>query len=287
MNVHTIGFDKSEKPLIFNGGEVLLSPKKDYRYLVAAIRNSVNFMELISEVRRAHWFDNKVLVPYLPYARADRLDADNNVCGALMVTSILDQSFAGVVNILECHSNVPLSYSVFRNIGMENLLPFLNISSEYTTIVIPDKGAVERAERVRQALKIPADMVIKCDKKRDVSTGKFIGFSVTEIGEHALTARQYLIVDDIIDNGGTFTLVQQALKDIVPKHSVINLFAAHTILKNRSDEDLEKFSGIEGIDKIYTTNSCRDFGPTKYIQAVDLTNVDVIEYLLKDRTSTA
>src|SRR5574343_188752 len=264
--IHTIGFDTSEKPLIFNGGEVLLSPKKDYRYLVAAVRNSVNLMETISELRRAYWSDNVIFVPYLPYARADRLDADNGVCGANMVADIFNRSFAGSVNVLECHSNVPLKFGVLRNIGMEHLLPFLDIKAGYTTIVVPDKGAEDRAERVRQALYIPDDMVIKCEKKRELSTGKFIGFSVTAVGEHALTANNYLIVDDIIDNGGTFTLVQQALKQIVPEHSVINLFAAHTILKNRTDEDLEKFSGIEGIDKIYTTNSCRDFKSTRFIQ---------------------
>lgn len=113
------------------------------------------------------------------------------------------------------------------------------------TVLYPDKGAADRyvlpAEIACNTASIKVT-VLKCEKKRDQATGKFLGFTVPE----EFPGGPVLIVDDICDGGGTFT----GIADAIAHHGLdLNLYVTHGIFSKGTEELFKRFS------RIFSTNS--------------------------------
>lgn len=125
---------------------------------------------------------------------------------------------------------------------------FFNSISEYKklcgnthpTIVIPDKGAVDRFNFLRSS----AYNTVLCEKVRDLSTGKLTGFTIVE----GKPTDNCLILDDLCDGGGTFAGTAKLLKENGVKH--VGLSVYHGIFS--------KLLPIPNVDWVATTNSFRD-----------------------------
>jgi ribose-phosphate pyrophosphokinase len=112
-------------------------------------------------------------------------------------------------------------------------------------LISPDGGALKKIYKVSEFL--GGIEVVECSKSRDVKTGKLSGFKVYA---DDLEGKDCLIVDDICDGGGTFI----GLADELKKKNAGKLYLAvsHGIF-NKGFESLTVF------DKIFTTNSFKDF----------------------------
>lgn len=141
-----------------------------------------------------------LILPYLPYARADRRFLPGDCFGLRVAADIINGMNCDRVVTLDAHSPVAekliqrlINVSPLRFITWaSNIVEYMRADRELT-IVLPDEGAS------RYNLTGLGHPIVQCKKERDSKTGKLLRFEVPSI-----TTNAYLIVDDICDGGGTF-----------------------------------------------------------------------------------
>lgn len=169
----------------------------------------VELLIMIDALKRASAGRITVVVPYYGYARQDRKDRPRVAISSKLVADLMTTAGAHRALFMDLHAaqiqgffNIPVDHmfaspvivSYFRDRNLPNL-----------TVVSPDAGGVERARHFATKMGVPLAIV---DKRRT-------DLNVTEvmnvIGE--VEGRTCLIVDDIIDTGGTLVKTAQALLD--------------------------------------------------------------------------
>lgn len=188
---------------------------------------------------------NKVLIlPYLPYARADRRFVEGDSFGLKAFSKLVNSLGYSRIETFDAHS----IKSQGLILGLENIspLPFIkkaisDIRDDDLTLLLPDAGA----HRYNlSSLKLP---ILQAGKKRDPGTGKLLSFDVPYI-----STKKVLIVDDICDGGGTFKGIASEIinQSISPFDSKMYLFlyVTHGIF-SKGLEPLKAF------ERIYTTNT--------------------------------
>ena len=270
--VRTINLDGNFIPLAypeiefetfkFSGGEVhvKLNNKIEYstiEHVVMShrVRNTDDLMliMLAHDALKIKGVKNMSLcIPYLPYARQDRLCDSGESFSLKIFTNLINSMNFETVWILDPHSFVtPALINNCRVINNDMLV--MNTLLEITNgqpihIISPDSGANKKIHEVVSKIN-PAlfSGVIACDKIRDTKTGALTGFKVFA---DDLEKQDCLIVDDICDGGGTFNGLATELKN--KNAGDLYLYVSHGIF-SKGFEDLQK-----NFKKIYTTNSFQD-----------------------------
>ena len=130
------------------------------------------------------------------------------------------------------------------------------------TIVSPDEGGVKRAVRVAGKLGLSTTIIYKERKNpNQISQMKVLGNVMGKI---------CVIVDDIIDTGGTACKAAEVLKE-AGAHSVYML-ACHGIFSNGG---IERISNSH-FDKVIVTNTLNQ---DRHQDKIQLNNCDKIDYL--------
>ncbi len=197
-------------------------------------------------LRRAGAGKLSLFVPYFPGARQDRVMTPGEPLTVKVYADLLNAQRFARVTVFDPHSDVTpalldraevLSNHDFVKTCLADLGP--------VTLVAPDGGALKKIYKLSEALGGLA--VLECSKKRDVKTGALSGFHVPEAN---LGGRNFVIVDDICDGGGTFVGLAQELK----AHGAGDLYltVSHGIFSRGFEELGRWFKGV------FTTNSIRD-----------------------------
>ncbi|MGZ4306962.1 MAG: ribose-phosphate diphosphokinase [Solirubrobacteraceae bacterium] len=149
-------------------------------------------------LRRAGAVHVTALLPYLAYARQDRGRCTESL-GLAWVGGLLRASGVDEIVCVDIHSadaSGVLGLPV-RSLSPAGLLVAALPQSlrEAVTFVAPDEGAIDRCSALAQAAGVERPIVWA--RKRRTSTG------VEHLGLIGSPARQAVIVDDILDTGGT------------------------------------------------------------------------------------
>lgn len=201
----------------------------------------------IDALKRASAEDINVIMPYFPYARQDRKSKPREPISASLVAKLLVT--AGATRIVTTDLHQPQIQGFFT--CLEDDLSALPLISDYLlkdldcknlTVVSPDHGGVTRARRVAKALSTP--MVI-IDKRR---TEEYKPEVINIIGD--VKNRDCVLVDDMIDTGGSCITAAKALKTQGCKKLYIAV--THPVF---SDPFLENITKDNVFDKIYVTDS--------------------------------
>lgn len=253
--------------LTFPGGELhpKLNPKINYSeidrvVITHRVNNSNAIMSILTiadALRRLGVKSLDLIMPYIPYARQDRYENLGEAFTLKVFASLINSVGFDKIYVLDAHSEVSLalidnidhisnSYYVYKTI--------MDIGRLGLFLVSPDSGANKKINKLYSHL-VNVDLisslsgVIKCDKVRNVHTGKLSGF---EVFMSDIKGKPCLIVDDICDGGGTFIGLAEKLKE----HNAgdLYLYATHGIFS-----DPDKFLMLQKhFKKIYTTNSFKD-----------------------------
>ncbi|MBC6440877.1 MAG: ribose-phosphate pyrophosphokinase [Rhodospirillales bacterium] len=172
-----------------------------------------HLMELlitIDALRRASARRITAVIPYFGYARQDRKVGSRTPISAKLVANLITEAGANRVLTLDLHAG---QIQGFFDIPVDNLYaaPNMvqdiqdNLNGDGLTIVSPDVGGVFRARQI--AKRLDADLAI-VDKRRER-----VGVSevMNVIGD--VEGRRCILVDDIVDSGGTLCNAAKALKD--------------------------------------------------------------------------
>jgi ribose-phosphate pyrophosphokinase len=172
-----------------------------------------NLMELlvcIDALRRASAKRITAVMPYFGYARQDRKPGPRTPISAKLVANLITTAGAHRVLTMDLHAG---QIQGFFDIPVDNLyaspLMAKDILDRYgpdgLVIVSPDVGGVGRARGI--AKRLDASLAI-VDKRRERAG---VSEVMNVIGDVA--GRRCVLVDDIVDSGGTLCNAAQALRD--------------------------------------------------------------------------
>ncbi|QDH13544.1 ribose-phosphate pyrophosphokinase [Formicincola oecophyllae] len=170
-----------------------------------------NLMELLvtlDALRRGSARRITAVIPYFGYARQDRKSGPRTPISAKLVANLLTEAGASRVLTMDLHA---MQIQGFFDIPTDNLYAAPLFARDITErmkgkefmIVSPDVGGVVRARQL--AGRVHADLAI-IDKRRERAG---VSEVMNVIGE--VKGRHCILVDDIIDSGGSLCNAAQAL----------------------------------------------------------------------------
>lgn len=201
-----------------------------------------HLFNLISTVKRLGTEDITLYTPYLAYARSDREIIQFEAISAKTVIEILEK--LGVNHLITLDVHNPEIVQFTEKMKFTNLYPVKSVSKYFRevldsledfTIVSPDKGAIERAKKLANALKLP---YASLDKVRDPISGEI---EITTGGIKIETS-SVIIVDDIVATGAS--LVQASSLLMVMGVTKIHYFITHLLSTEALDRIKEISDGI-------------------------------------------
>jgi len=187
-----------------------------------------NLMELLitlDALRRGSARRVTAVIPYFGYARQDRKSGPRTPISAKLVANLITEAGANRVLTMDLHAG---QIQGFFDIPVDNLyaapLFSRDIQERYigrdVMIVSPDVGGVLRARAIAQRLN--CDLAI-IDKRRERAG---VSEVMNVIGD--VEDRDCILVDDIVDSGGTLCNAAIALMDA--KASSASVYVTHGVL---------------------------------------------------------
>ena len=185
------------------------------------------------------------IFPYLAYMRHDRNKPKEDQAVDLIARLTKESGISKIMTI-DIHSKEALNLFKIPIVSLSPASMFAKkikeLNFETSKIVSPDKGAIERAEALKQELKIVDEIVIFNKKKQgkiEVSSTIYQG----TFGEKAI------IVDDILDTGKTLINCARILQKNGVKEILV--VVTHGLFSGEKWRELFKY----GVTKIITTDS--------------------------------
>ena len=222
----------------FADGEIYIEINANIRgnsvFVVQSTSNPANdnLMELllvIDALKRSSAKTITAVIPYFGYARQDRKVAPRTSISAKVVANLLTNAGANRIVTVDLHAG---QIQGFFDMPVDNLFttPLFSkfikkkINAKNLICVSPDMGGVARTRALATRLK--ADLAI-IDKRRP-APGKSQVMNI--IGE--VKNKTCIIVDDIIDSGGTIVNAVDALKKKGAKE--VFVFITHAVLSGEA-----------------------------------------------------
>jgi ribose-phosphate pyrophosphokinase len=180
---------------------------------------------MIDALRRASARRITAVVPYFGYARQDRKPGPRTPISAKLVANLITTAGASRVLTLDLHAG---QIQGFFDIPTDNLYaaPVMvrdieqNYKDHKLMIVSPDVGGVIRARAF--ARRLNADLAI-VDKRRERAGHSEV---MNIIGD--VSGRSCIMVDDIVDSGGTLCNAAEALKK--NGAAAVSAYVSHGVL---------------------------------------------------------
>jgi len=218
----------------FSDGESFVEIGENVRGVDAFVIQSTstptndNVMELLimaDALRRASAGSITAVMPYYGYGRQDRKVAPRTPITAKLVADLIQTSGVNRVVSVDLHAgqiqgffNIPFDHLYAMPVFLEDYLRKQFDSS--SVFVSPDAGGVERTRAYSKRLGASLAIIDKRRERANVSE------VVNLIGD--VKGKDCIIIDDIIDTGGTLTGAAQALADKGAKRIVA--CASHGVL---------------------------------------------------------
>jgi len=229
-----------------------------------------NLMELLiiaDALRRSSARRITAVVPYFGYARQDRRSTGRTPISAKLVANLITEAGVNRVITLDLHA---AQIQGFFDIPVDNLYaaPIItrdikkNYKQNNTMIVSPDVGGVARARAVAQ--RIGADLAI-VDKRRPKAGVSEVMNIIGDVSGHSC-----MIVDDIVDSGGTLVNAAEALLKAGAKE--VTAYITHGVLSEGAAERIAKSKLKELVvtDSIAETEAVRNAKNIRHIAIAPL-----------------
>jgi ribose-phosphate pyrophosphokinase len=218
--------------------------------------NLLELLIMIDALKRASARRITAVMPYFGYARQDRKVGPRTPISAKLVANLIAGAGANRVLTVDLHAG---QIQGFFDIPADNLYaePVMAkdikdyISSENLMIISPDVGGVVRARALAKRLGVDLAIV---DKRRE-SAGQSEVMNI--IGE--VKGRTCLLIDDIVDSGGTICNAAEALVGNGAKE--VYAYATHGVLSGGAvarirDSKLKSLVTTDSIDATEEIRKC-------------------------------
>jgi len=228
----------------FADGEIYVEINENIRgnsiFIIQSISSPANdnLMELlicIDALKRSSAKNITTVIPYFGYARQDRKVVPRTSISAKLVSNLITKAGADRVVTVDLHAG---QIQGFFDIPVDNLFatPIFarhikkRIKVKNLICVAPDVGGTERARALGKILNVGLAIVDKRRPKPGLSQ------VMNLIGN--VKNKTCIIVDDIIDSGGTIVNAAQALKDRGAKD--VYVYITHGVLSGDAVNKIKK-----------------------------------------------
>ena len=254
----------------FSDGEIYVEINENIRgnsiFIIQSISSPANdnLMELllcIDALKRSSAKNITAVIPYFGYARQDRKVVPRTSISAKLVSNLITKAGADRVVTVDLHAG---QIQGFFDIPVDNLFatPIFarhvkkKIKSKKIICVAPDVGGTERARALGKLLNAGLAIV---DKRRP-KPGKSQVMNV--IGD--VKDQTCIIVDDIIDSGGTIINAAKALKERGAKE--VYVYITHGVL---SGDAVKKIKNSV-IKNLVITDTINNGEKTKNVKNIEI-----------------
>ena len=263
----------------FSDGEIQINIEESVRgdnvYIIQSTSAPVNdnLMELlimIDALRRASAKTINVVMPYYGYARQDRKARSREPITAKLVANMLETVGATRVLALDLHAaqiqgffDIPVDHMA----GAAKLADYLitsGIANDNTIVVSPDHGGVTRARALAELLGSSEPIAI-IDKRRPKAN---VAQIMNIIGD--VKGKRAIMIDDMIDTGGTIAKGAQKLKD--EGAAEVYVVATHAVFSAEAVDNLQN----SVFEKVIVTDSIDLPESKKFPKLVQVTIADMM-----------
>ena len=257
----------------FADGEIYVEINENIRgnsiFIIQSISSPANdnLMELlicIDALRRSSAKNITAVIPYFGYARQDRKVVPRTAISAKLVSNLITNAGANRILSVDLHAG---QIQGFFDIPVDNLFatPIFarhirnKIKINNIICVSPDVGGVERTRALSRRLNSSIAII---DKRRP-TPGKSEVMNI--VGN--VKNKNCVIVDDIIDSGGTIVNAAKALKEKGAKD--VYVYITHAVLSGEAVQKIEK-SQIKKLITTDTIDNSKKIKKSKKIEIISL-----------------
>ena len=227
----------------FSDGEIYIEINENIRgnsiFVIQSVSSPANdnLMELllcIDALKRSSAKNITAVIPYFGYARQDRKVVPRTSISAKLVSNLITKAGADRVVTIDLHAG---QIQGFFDIPVDNLFatPIFarhvrkKIKNKNIICVAPDVGGTERARALGKFLHAGLAII---DKRRP-APGRSEVMNV--IGN--VKGKTCIIVDDIIDSGGTIVNAANALTERGAKE--VHVYVTHGVLSGKAVQNIK------------------------------------------------
>ena len=229
-----------------------------------------NLMELlimIDALRRASARRITAVIPYFGYARQDRKVGPRTPISAKLVANMITEAGANRVLTVDLHAgqiqgffDIPTDNLFAQPVIVKDILE--NLGGKEPMVVSPDVGGVVRARAL--ARRLNTDLAI-VDKRREKAGQSEV---MNIIGD--VEGRPCILIDDIVDSGGTLANAADALL----KNGATEVYAytTHGVLSGKAVERIKnsQLKSMVVTDSIQATDAMKNCANIRTISIAPL-----------------
>jgi ribose-phosphate pyrophosphokinase len=254
----------------FADGEISVEFEDNIRgedvFIIQSTATPVNdsLMELlimIDAAKRSSAHRITAVVPYFGYARQDRKSASRTPITAKLVADLLTTAGANRVLTMDLHAgqiqgffNIPVDDLTSRLVFAKDIKRTIfgtsddpEIQQQETVFVSPDAGGVVRARKFADMF--GGDIAIVDKRRPEAGKSEVMNLIGDVNGKHAI------LVDDIIDSGGTLCNAAKAIMNAGALS--VRAYITHGVLSGEACQKVEK----SVLEELVITNSISDRCP--------------------------
>ena len=260
----------------FSDGEIYVEINENIRgnsiFIIQSISSPANdnLMELllcIDALKRSSAKNITAVIPYFGYARQDRKVVPRTSISAKLVSNLITKAGANRVVTVDLHAG---QIQGFFDIPVDNLFatPIFarhvrkKIKSKKIICVAPDVGGTERARALGKLLNVGLAIV---DKRRPKPGQSQVMNVIGDVKD-----KTCVIVDDIIDSGGTIVNAAKALKERGAKE--VYVYITHGVL---SGDAVKKIKNSV-IKNLVITDTIDNIEKTKNVKNIEVLPISAL-----------
>ena len=232
-----------------------------------------NLMELlimIDALKRASAGRITAVMPYFGYARQDRKTKPRDPISAKLVANLITRAGADRVLTMDLHANqiqgffdIPVDNLLGSPVFVEHFRKKFEANHDNAMVVSPDVGSVARARAFAQKLDMPLAIV---DKRRQKANSSEV---MNIIGE--VNGKDVILLDDMVDTGGSLCHAAKALVEIGHANSV-TACASHGVLSGPAVQRIADsvIDEVLFLDTIPASEEARKCPKIKYLSVAHM-----------------
>lgn len=211
--------------------------------------NDLWYLKQIKDVLDFNKVQVDLLIPCLLDAQGDDRFNDNESFNLKLICEFINDMNWKSVSIFHPH-NISFVKAIINNITIINNVTFIEsvlniINNKDLVFISPDAGAYKWINKLRDALNWKGK-VINASKSREWKDNESI--ITQELSETDLKGQDCIIIDDLMQYGGTFKGLSKMLKE--RNCGKLYLAISHMTVQNLGEDPV-----TDHFDKVFTTNS--------------------------------
>jgi ribose-phosphate pyrophosphokinase len=222
--------------------------------------NLFELLQMIDAAKRASARHITAVIPYFGYARQDRKDKPRVPITSKLVTNLLEAAGATRIMTMDLHADqiqgffeIPVDHLYSSSLFIPDIEK-LKLSD--LTIASPDMGGSKRATAYAKQL---STEVVICYKQRKQANQID---KMTVIGD--VSNRHVILVDDMVDTGGTLVKAAEMLIDQGAKS--VRAYCTHGVLSGQAIEKIENSK----LEELVITNTIPQLKQSSKIRVLDV-----------------